>query len=211
MPSLLENLFGYGNKSKKLPTIAPYQERALQGAVENPIQNSPLYGGVSDFLQKIYSGDPSAFEAFEAPALRQFNEQLIPQLAERFTGAGTGAGAINSSAFQNQATHAATDLSERLAAMRANIQQQSLYPALAYAQQPYQNALSQAQIHPFGYAHQPGSTGLFGNLLSGLAGGASQGFGLGGGSALFNTISGLGGFGQAGSGFGGPSQPQILR
>jgi len=55
-----------------------------------------------------------------APEQRRFNEQIIPDLAEQFS----GHGGIGSSGFRNAAVNAGTDLSERLGAIRAQLRQQ---------------------------------------------------------------------------------------
>ncbi len=43
MPSFFDTLFGSQPKMQQLPTMAPYQQQAFQGAIENPIDKNPLY------------------------------------------------------------------------------------------------------------------------------------------------------------------------
>lgn len=80
------------------------------------------FGDVADYYRRLLDMDPEAFNEFAAPELRRYNEQIIPDLAEQF--AGMGAGNLSSSGFRNAAVGAGTDLSERLAAMRANLRMQ---------------------------------------------------------------------------------------
>ena len=77
------------------------------GKPEQTQQFSSLNGGQNDLLQKLLSmlgggplqnaiqsqnsllsNDPEAFKAFERPAMRQFNEEILPSLAEGFGGLG---------------------------------------------------------------------------------------------------------------------------
>ena len=70
-----------------------------------------------DQLISILTQDPQAAKQFEAPALRQFEEQILPTIAERFTGA-LGEGSQRSSAFGQQLGQAGAGLAERLQAQR---------------------------------------------------------------------------------------------
>jgi hypothetical protein len=173
--------FGSQPKINQLPTMAPYQQQAFQNSIENPIDQNPLYQSGAAYLQKILSNDPSAFQAFESPLLRQFQEQIVPMISQQFAGAGTGAGSLNSSGFQQALAHEAGSLSDRLAAQRAQLQQNAAQQALGYAQQPYTNVQNQSQISPFQYTETPGSPGLFAELAKGAGSalGTATGLGMG--------------------------------
>lgn len=80
------------------------------------------FGDSADYYRNLISDDSADLEAFSAPELRRFNEQIVPDLAEQF--AGMGAGNLSSSGFRNAAVGAGTDLSERLGAIRAQLRQQ---------------------------------------------------------------------------------------
>lgn len=71
-------------------------------------------------LSKLAGGDPSQFEALEAPAYRQF-AGLQGSTASRFSGMGQGA--RHSSGFQNTMENQSTDLAERLQSQRMGLQQ----------------------------------------------------------------------------------------
>lgn len=123
-----------------LSTLNPQQQTLLsqllgsmQGQSGN-IQQQPTFQAGQSYLQKILGGDT---EAFEAPVLRQFREQTIPGIAERFSGLGSGA--QSSSAFQQALGGAGADLGERLGALRGGLQMQALPRALDFAQQPVSN------------------------------------------------------------------------
>ena len=70
-----------------------------------------------EHILAMLTQDPQAAKQFEAPAMRQFEEQILPTIAERFTGT-LGEGAQRSSAFGQQLGAAGAGLSERLQAQR---------------------------------------------------------------------------------------------
>ena len=110
---------------KQMPTKSKGQMNFL-GQLLNNLGVGPLgqgFGQGIDYWTKILSGEPGAFEAYEAPLKREFNEQIIPGLAERFSG--MGAGAQNSSAFQQSLGQAGAGLTEKLAQLRAGLQGQA--------------------------------------------------------------------------------------
>jgi hypothetical protein len=151
----------------------------LQGQSGN-IQQNPLFQGGSNFLQDLFSGDSQAAKNFEAPAMRQFNEQIIPHLTSLFGGAGAG----SSSAFQQALGQAGAGLAENLQALRSGLQLQGLPSALGFAQQPVSNYENQAQL---GLGTQtkgfmPQQQPFWQQLLTSLSGGVGQAAGqIGGG------------------------------
>jgi len=165
MSTLSQALFGRRERLEQVPTVSPQQQQFLTQLL-GQIQR-PLGAGIEN-LQQLISGDVSAFEK---PAMRQFQEEIIPGIAERFSG--LGAGAQQSSAFQQALGGAGAGLAERLGMQRAGLQQQGLSqlmgllgPALTQQQQPI---------------FRPGTPGLFGALAGGLGSalGTAGGLGLG--------------------------------
>lgn len=170
-------------------TLNPQQASLLQQLLGSSsgqsgnIQQNPLYQSGGNYLQKILSGDTSAFEA---PLMRQFNEQIVPGLAERFSGLGSGA--QSSSAFQQALGSAGADLSERLGALRGNLQMQAAPQALSYAQQPVSNIQNLLGLQT--QAFSPKQMGFGKQLGLGLAGGIGEG--LGGSSWITSLLKLLG-------------------
>ena len=123
-------------------------------------------GSGMEWLQQILSGDPEAMAKFEAPMMRQFEQQTVPGIAERFAGAGSG-GAMSSSAMNQSMGQAGRELQENLAAMRGGLQQ---------------NALTQLQ-GLLGIGFQPTFENLYTPGTQGFLGGAAQGFAQGAGQA----------------------------
>jgi hypothetical protein len=115
---------------------------ALNPQMGDVSQNQNFQQG-SDWLSSLFS-DPDFFKSFEAPIQRQFQEETIPGLANRFAGMGTG-GALGSTAFRNQLGREGSRLHEMIASLRGGLQQQGVNQSLAYAQQPVSNYLNQLQ------------------------------------------------------------------
>jgi hypothetical protein len=174
--SISNFLFGKDPKMEQFPTKTPEQQQLLSQLLEQ--LGGPLGQGMQNILQ-LLSGDPEAFKAFEAPAMRQFEEQIVPGLAERFSG--MGAGAQSSSAFQQALGQAGASLSERLAMQRAGLQQGAMGQLGGLL-----GAGLSAQ--PFGYQYTPGTSGLFGGMAPGIGFGLGSGGGL---SAIAKGIKGL--------------------
>lgn len=123
------------------------------------ITQNPTFQGGQQWLQGLFN-DPEFFRSFEAPLMRQFNEEIIPGLANRFAGMGTG-GSLGSTGFRNQLAREGSNLSTNIAALRGGMQQQAIPQALAYAQQPisnYQNLLNYA-LTPTQNVYTPGLLG----------------------------------------------------
>lgn len=160
----------------------------LFGQQEEMLQPSTMTGGQSNFLSQLLGGlggpmasgqnylsqilgnDPQAQQAFEAPYMRQFNEQIIPGIAERFSG--MGAGAQSSSAFGQAMGGAGAGLMENLASMR---------------QQQKMNALQQLLgmgslglgAKSFENVFRPASLGLVGSFAGGFGEGMGKAAGAG--------------------------------
>lgn len=187
-------------KLKQFETLNSRQKDVLRDLLKHlnislpSVEEEPLYQQGQQYLSGILSQSPEAMQQFEAPAMRQFNEEIVPGIAERFS----GMGARNSSAFQQAMGQAGTGLAERLAAMRANLGMQATQQGLGYALTPFQQALQQQQLTlgrtglglgtaPFGYQAFQGTPG-FG---SSIAGGLGQGAGAAIGSAALTGLGAL--------------------
>jgi hypothetical protein len=124
-------LFSGGSKKPKIKpqsTLRPGQEPLYEQAVNaglNPGAGG-AFGDAADYYRSNLGNNPADFNAFAAPALRQYNEDIAPGLAEQYAGMGGGGqGNLSSSGFRNAQIQGATDLAERLGALRANLRQQS--------------------------------------------------------------------------------------
>lgn len=205
----LMGLFGGGDKQPQIrnqSVLTKAQERGLSDYFRKGIDKSPLYQQGSSYLQNLLSGNPQAYQAFEAPYLQNFNEVIAPGIAERFAGMGTGAGGLSSSALANSLAQAGRSLQTDLAGLRSGLQMQSLPQALGFAQQPYSNTLAGLGVQGFQNYERPGQPSFMTGLGSGILGSLGQGLGQKGGeyfgNKLFGTsqASGVGGFGTGTSG-----------
>lgn len=155
--------------------------KGMKGSAQDITQNQNYQTG-QDWLQSMFN-DPEFFKNFEAPAMRQFNEEILPGVANRFASQGSG-GSLGSTAFRNQIGRESSNLATNLAAMRGQMQQQAIPQLLGYSQQPfsnYQSLLNTALGKGTQDVYQPPSAGPFGgafaSLLSAFAQSAGNKFG----------------------------------
>ena len=170
-------LFGTKDQTKKLETYTPEQQRQLSSLLSLLSPEGALgqgYGQSLGRLQEMLDPNSAAQQRFTAPYMQQFQEQTVPQLAERFAGA--GGGALSSSGFGQALSSAAGGLQSNLAQLKGQLQQQAIQDILGQ----YQN-LSQMGLgaKPFGYQHIQGSPGLLGY--------AAKGYGKAGFPGLFSN------------------------
>ena len=114
-------LTGTPEIKENVSTLLPGQEPLLESAINAGLRPGAggAFGEAADYYRNLLSNDNADINAFSAPELRRFNEEIIPGLAEQF--AGMGAGGLSSSGFRNAAVNAGTDLSERLGSLRAQL------------------------------------------------------------------------------------------
>src|SRR5574340_571162 len=163
-------------------TLTKEQQPFLQQLLQL-LMGSGIPGGKSaiDYYMGILSGSPESFSKFEAPIKRQFQEEVIPGIAERFT----GVGGQRSSAFKQSLGQAGAGLEEQLAAMRGNMQSGAASGLMSALMGLGQQGLGQYQ------AYRPSSPGFFQSLFGGLGGAAGTGLGLGAGMGGFSGLMGL--------------------
>lgn len=106
-------LFGSDEAVASTPSLTPRQEGLLNSLIG---KSQGAVGPTFDFLTRLLSGDESLFEELDAPAIRAFEEQIAPGIAERFSAA--GAGSQRSSAFQQQLASAGAGLARGLSENR---------------------------------------------------------------------------------------------
>jgi hypothetical protein len=101
------------------PGQEPLHEQLINSGM-NPGAGG-AFGTAADYYRDLMSDNPADLAAYTAPDLRQYNEEIVPGLSEQF--AGMGSGGLSSSGFRNAQIQGATDLSERIGAIRANLRQ----------------------------------------------------------------------------------------
>lgn len=196
---------GTPEKRENVSTLRPEQEPLYQQLVNaglNPGAGG-AFGTAADYYRNLLSDNSTDFNAFAAPALRQYNEDIVPGISEQF--AGLGSGGLSSSGFRNAQMQGATDLSERLGQLRANLRQfgaQGLANIGTQGLQNYsQNMVTEPGTQGFLSAAMPAVGYLAGTALGGPVGGAmgtglmssaSNWFGGAGSKVGANTIYGYG-------------------
>jgi hypothetical protein len=185
--SFKEALFGTKGKFRTTPTTTPQQQALISQLISGLGAGGGLLGTGLGAIGQQLGGGQEFIEQLQAPALRQFQEQIIPGLAERFSAAGSGA--QGSSAFQQALGQAGAGLSEQLAAQRAGLgvqqQQQGLQGLLSL--------LGLSQQPQFATAFQPGKQGALGGLLGGLGQGIGGALGGLAGGGITSGLGALGG------------------
>ncbi len=114
---------GSPEKRKNVSTLRPEQEGLYNQLVQSGQQPGAggAFGTAADYYRGLLSNESPDYQAFAAPALRQYGQDIVPGISEQF--AGMGSGGLSSSGFQNAQIQGATDLSERLGALRAQLRQ----------------------------------------------------------------------------------------
>lgn len=118
-----------GSERQRMPNIRPQsllrpeQEALYRQAVNAGMQPGAggAFGASADYYRDLLSDNSADANAFMAPELRRYYQDIVPNLSEQF--AGMGSGGLGSSGFRNAQIQGATDLGERLAAIRANLRQ----------------------------------------------------------------------------------------
>lgn len=164
-------------------------------------QNQGFQSG-QNWINDLFN-DQNFFNKFEAPMQRQFSEQTMPDVANRFASMGSG-GSLGSTAFRNQANREGERLQESIAALRGGMQQQGANQALQYAQQPFQNMMqmyNQALGQPMMNQYAPATTGGWGSLSAPLMQGATSYWGGQGGQNNNQSYANGGGNQQSAAGY----------
>lgn len=166
----------------------------LFGSSPSTQQVSTLTQGQDDFLNQLFAGlqgqgslaglfgvDQNAFQQnFVDPALNTFQNRIAPAIQQKFIASGGARG----SNVQDTLTRAGADvqgqLSQTLAGLISQAQNRALQGGqLGLGTQAFQNL------------QDPGSTGLFQELFSGIGSGFAQPFGSAIGGAAGGSVSNL--------------------
>lgn len=191
MPSVSDWIFGTPDKLKKVATGTPEQQ-GLHSNILNQLQQMIQSGGgynlAQNYNKSILQPGQEGFNQFAQPYMQQFNEQVLPGIAERFA----GAGALSSSGFGQALGGAASGLQSQLAQLFSQLQQQAAQSEYGQFNQMANQGLN---YQPFAYQQKQGTAGMLGPLATGLGtalGGPLGGALAGGISSLFKPSGGGG-------------------
>ncbi len=162
-----------GYEQYSLPTMGA-EQKSIYDLLSGVFKGGAGQGGL-DIMGQLASGDPTAFAQREAPAMRQFEEQILPGIAGRFAGKGT----LKSSMFERAAAGAGGSLAESLASQRQDIQQQAMQQLMSLGKtllgtptEQY-GLVEKPQTDWAGLLSQLGVTGL--EMIPGMAQASSMG------------------------------------
>ena len=118
------NFFGgTPGKIQQVSTLRPDQEGLSNQLVQaGQTQGAGgAFGTAADYYRNLLGDNSADFNAFAAPQLRQYHQDIVPGISEQF--AGMGSGGLSSSGFRNAQVQGGVDLAERLGQIRANLRQ----------------------------------------------------------------------------------------
>lgn len=161
---ILGGLFGgKGDKLKKIKNFDPGQQKFFDQYKQQAMQSQGGMQDVMGLLQSMLDPNSDFFQNFENQQMNQFNEQTLPNIAERFA----GGGALSSSGFGQALGGAASGLQSNLAAGKSGMIMQALQQLL---QQYNQQANTVLGAKPFDYINKQGGGGFGGGLAQSLSG-----------------------------------------
>jgi hypothetical protein len=171
------NFFGGQDEEREnISTLLPGQEPLLNQALEAGTKGpGGAFGTAADYYRDLLSDNPADLQAFTNPAMRQYNEEIVPGISEQF--AGMGSGGLSSSGFRNAQVQGGVDLAERLGQIRANLRQAGAQGLTNIGQIGLGN-FSQpttTQEGSEGFLSQlaPAAGSIIGSIIGGPAGGAA--------------------------------------
>ncbi len=188
MAGFSEWLFGSPDKLNKVPTGTPEQEQLHNNILSQAMgmtQNNGGYKQAQDYYSNLLGPNrQQAFDQFSQPYMQQFQEQILPMIAERFA----GNGALSSSGFGQAVGGAGAGLQGQLAKLFSQLQSEA-----ASNQTNQFNNLAQTGLNhqQFAYNQEEGSGGFLGNILGGLSGALGGPLGNALGQGVVGGISSL--------------------
>jgi len=178
---------GGRSKPKKISTLDKRQQGILDqiNSMINPEgQLGQGYGQSLDLLKQYMDPSSEAVNQFTQPYMDQFNQQTVPQLAERFAGMGGGmGGGLSSSGFGQALSSAGGQLQNQLAALKSQLAQQAAQQLMGQYGQAQQNILQTPT-----FAYQRPEAGMFPGMMNAWAKG-----GFAGSDKIFDFLKGIGG------------------
>lgn len=162
MPKLKDLLFGGKDKIKQVSTQTPDQQQLMQLILEG------LTSGEGP-LGELFSFNPEEFDkGVTQPALKNFQENILPQLQEKYIAGNQSLG----SGMRNAELKAGTDLQSKLAEL--------MYQAKQGQQQNKLSGINQVLGNKgFENVYKQGKTGVLPSFLQGAGQGIGQSFGQG--------------------------------
>jgi len=184
---LLDFLTGSPEQHERVSTLDSGQRKILKNLKKSVMGQGAggAFGDAADYYRDLLDDNGQTAQSMFAPEMRNYNEQIIPDLAEQF--AGMGSGGLSSSGFRNAAVNAGTDLSERLGAIRAGLRQQGAAGLSGLGQQSLGNYTQDVVTQQGTQGMLAPALGAFGAAVGGPIGGQ---IGAMGGNFLSQSLKG---------------------
>ncbi len=144
---------GDKGKPKQLPAKSPQQLQYL-GNILKQLQSGNLGQAQNQgigILQQYMDPQSDIYKNFEQPYMQQFQQQIVPNIAERFAGMGAMGGGLSSSGFGQALSSAGSNLETTLAAMKSGMQRSSINDVMGQYNQLSGLGLG---MDPFAYYQQ---------------------------------------------------------
>jgi hypothetical protein len=161
-------LFGQDDKIKKKSNFNEGQNQFFNQYTQNATQNMGGMNDIMSLLQSMLDPNSDFFKNFEEQQMNQFNEETLPNIAERFAGAGAQGGALSSSGFGQALSGGAAGLQKNLASGKSGMIMDALQKLISQYNQQTNNVLGAS---PFMYMNKPGNSGLVPSMMTSFAGG----------------------------------------
>lgn len=123
--SINNTLYGTDPQMNDVSNFDPYQQGIHQQQGE-ALQGGGGYAQLIKMLQDMTDPNSDFHKAYEDQQMGQFNEVTIPNIGERFAGAGANSGALSSSGFGQALGGAAAGLQRDLSANKMKTIQDAL-------------------------------------------------------------------------------------
>ncbi len=157
---------GGGDKLKKVSNFDKGQQKFFDQYKQQAMQSQGGMENVMGLLQSMLDPNSGFFQNFENQQMNQFNEQTIPNLAERFAGANAMGGGLMSSGFGQALSGAASGLQSNLAAGKSSMIMNALQQLLEQYNQQAQTVLG---AKPFDLVNKQGGGGFAGGMAQGMS------------------------------------------
>lgn len=162
---------GNPDAEKKFQNLTPEQQQFLSTFIGDLQQSRGGYNKALNQTEQFLDPNSQAYRDFEDPYIREFEQQTVPGLAEKFAGYGAESGALSSSGFGQALGSAGANLKSTLANLKAQMMRTAAQDLFGQYNQQSATALG---TNSFTNAYQPGTKGFGANALEGIAGGFGQ-------------------------------------
>ncbi len=130
---------------KQLPTLNQGQQDVQNQILQQLLQANPQ---IFQYLTSLLQGGPEATAAFNEPYLRQFQQEIVPGITERFGGQAGSSGALNSSGLNQSLAAAGSNLEATLASLREGLKGQAVNSLQSYLNPGFQSSFQTIYKEP---------------------------------------------------------------